>query len=363
MANKLPSGKWRGRIVDPRTGKQIAPHKIIGGASTYRTRNDAIHAEVEARNALDDIAERGVTLAEWFETWTTDPNWQRGRGESTRKHYAERCAKFVTEYGDRPVATIGSREVSEWLKGGRNTGTVNSLRTCFADARKPLAGHLIEHNPFEKLGLTKTHGRKNVQPPDEATIARMIETADRITPPSFAAWLETACWSAARPGELDGLQWQDIDFQAEEIHIRRQWNVKLGKITPPKHGSIRTIAMVGRVRDRLLTLPPGTGDQWVFPTLRGRNFTPSTRAFHWQRVRCSVGLEDTALYLCTRHFFGWWALNIAEIKPERIALQLGHIDGGRLVRELYGHPDAAIARREIREASNRLSNVTTLRAA
>ena len=51
------------------------------------------------------------------------------------------------------------------------------------------------------------------------------------------------------------------------------------------------------------------------------------------------------MYLCTRHYFGWYALNVLELPPHIIALHLGHDDGGALVRELYGHPDAAIARR------------------
>jgi hypothetical protein len=33
-----------------------------------------------------------------------------------------------------------------------------------------------------------------------------------------------------------------------------------------------------------------------------------------------------------------------------IALQFGHRAGGELVRKLYWHPDAAIARRRVREA-------------
>jgi hypothetical protein len=104
----------------------------------------------------------------------------------------------VDRYGDRPIGTIGTRIVAEWLKGGRNLGTVDSLRTMFSDARKPQAGMLLDRNPFAGLGLHKSKGRKDLQPPDQATVARMIAAADELTPPSFAAYLVTACWSAAR---------------------------------------------------------------------------------------------------------------------------------------------------------------------
>ena len=43
-------------------------------------------------------------------------------------------------------------------------------------------------------------------------------------------------------------------------------------------------------------------------------------------------------------------LNALDLPPHVIALQLGHRDGGGLVRTNDGHPDAAIARERIRAA-------------
>ena len=188
----------------------------------------------------------------------------------------------------------------------------------------------------------------------------MIETADELTPPTFPAYLFAACWSAARPGELDALKWADVDLDAGTIRIERQWNAKLGKITPPKHGSRRTIALTDPVRARLATLP--REGEWVFTTLRQTHYTPSSRNFHWNRVRCTMGLGAMSLYLASRHFYGWYALNVLALPAHVIALHLGHTDGGRLVAELYGHPDAALARERTR-AAFAIVPVTQLRAA
>lgn len=43
-----------------------------------------------------------------------------------------------------------------------------------------------------------------------------------------------------------------------------------------------------------------------------------------------------------------------------VAQQLRHDDGGTLVRELYGHPDAAIARERIRAAFREQTTVVAL---
>jgi hypothetical protein len=53
-------------------------------------------------------------------------------------------------------------------------------------------------------------------------------------------------------------------------------------------------------------------------------------------VRCAAGLGQVDLYTAARHYFGWYVLNVLGLPPHLIALQLGHRDGGGLVRENYG---------------------------
>jgi hypothetical protein len=65
---------------------------------------------------------------------------------------------------------------------------------------------------------------------------------------------------------------------------------------------------------------------------------------------CGAGLGNTDLYTATRHCFGWYAWNVLELDARDIALHFGHQDGGELVRKLYGHPDAELARQRVREA-------------
>jgi hypothetical protein len=131
------------------------------------------------------------------------------------------------------------------------------------------------------------------------------------------------------------------------ILVDRQWNAKTRAFTLPKHGHVRTIALTP-TRARLLALPRES--EYVFTTLRGSHYRPSSRAHHWNRVRCTAGLADVDFYLATRHYFCWYACNVLRLTPEDAADQLGHRDGGKLVRELYGHLGGAPARERIREA-------------
>jgi integrase len=359
MADRLPSGRWRGRVRHPVTGKQTNPADVIGGPRSYATEREAIRAEEDAPDLFVDHAERGATVAEWQTTWTTDPLWAR-KAESTNMHRAERTRAFAAAYADRPLRTIGAADVADWLRGGMNLGTVPMLRAMFNDARRPHAGVLVDRNPFAGLGLEQSKGRKHIQPPAPGEVARLIAAADELTPPSFAAYLATAVYSAMRPGELDALRATDLDFTpgAETIRVERQWNAEAGKLTPPKHDSRRTIALVEPLHARLLDLPRES--EWLFTTMRGHHYVPSTRSHHWNRVRAAVGIGNVSLYEATRHYFAWYALNVLELPDHVVALQLGHTDGGTLVRELYGHPDAAIARERIRAAFRSTAAVAAL---
>jgi hypothetical protein len=60
---------------------------------------------------------------------------------------------------------------------------------------------------------------------------------------------------------------------------------------------------------------------FVFTTLRGTHYTPTSRIHHWNRVRAAAGLGKTSLYLATRHYWGWYALNVLELEPHVIAEQ------------------------------------------
>jgi integrase len=175
-----------------------------------------------------------------------------------------------------------------------------------------------------------------------------VQLGEELTPPSFAAFLDVGVHEGMRPGELDALRWDHIDFQAGTILIDQQWKAKVQEFTLPKHGVIRTIALTDPARVRLMSIPRES--EFAFTTLRGNHYRPSSRSHHWNRVRCAAGLGSVDLYTATRHYFGWYAWNVLELEARDIALHFGHQDGGELVRKLYGHPDAALARERVREA-------------
>lgn len=362
---KLPSGKIRAQVHDPATGRNIGVGKVLGGSSTFRTRTEAKQARARARDKLQAGRGRGATtVAELHGRWTTDPLFARPK-ESTNLHNAERTQGFVARYGSVSVAAMGTDPgdaiVAEWLAGGKRNATVPALRAMFNDAASAKGGRLLERNPFAGLGIAKTKGNAGRRPPSEEDMERLVALARELTPPSFANYLEFACASGARPGELDALRWPSVRWNDGEVDLTEQWNAKVRAFSEPKYGAY-TIALHERVRQVLLRMKrDSSGSQFVFTTLRGTHFTPSARTHHWNRVRCAAGLGQVTLYMATRHYFGWYATNVLELPSDVVAQQFGHKDGGRLVGQLYGHLEGKVARRRIRDAFDSTAQVRPLR--
>ena len=99
---------------------------------------------------------------------------------------------------------------------------------------------------------------------------------------------------------------------------------------------MREAPLTNPARDALLNLP--AEGEFCFVPIRGAHWTASARAYHWKAVRGAAGWEGS-LYLATRHFAGWYMVNVLDLPSEDVAIALGHTDGGELVRRLYGHRD------------------------
>jgi integrase len=89
----------------------------------------------------------------------------------------------------------------------------------FNDAASVKAGRLIDRNPFQKLGISRGKGRRDQQPPTEQKVWEIIAHARKLACPSFAAWLQVAAFTGLRPGELDALRWERIDFDRARIVV------------------------------------------------------------------------------------------------------------------------------------------------
>ncbi len=332
---RLPSGRWRAQVYDPASGKNLSVSRVLGGPGSFKTKTEAKQARQRARERLGGARLRDVSVRGFWERWTTDPLFSRPK-EASDIRRREGTKAFVERYGEVPIAHVGDEIVANWLVGGARSGSVQALCSMFNDAASMKAGRLIDRNPFQKLGISRGKGRRDQQPPSEQQVWEIISHAHRLAAPSFAGWLQVAAFTGLRPGELDALRWERIDFDRERIVVAEQFNAATRRFDTPKNHLRREAPLTAHARSAFLGLP--REGEFCFVSLRGEHWTPSSRAYHWKAVRAAAGWEGS-LYLATRHFAGWYMVNELEMPSEDVAIALGHQDGGNLVRRLYGHRD------------------------
>lgn len=176
--SRLPNSRWRAQVYDPSTGKNVSVAKVLGaGPASYATKREAKQAREDARRKLAKRKTAGMTVATFRDRWLTDPLFATDK-ESTRLHYRERTSQFADRYGTMLLTDIDDTIVAQWLALGK-ASTVPALRTMFNDAASKKAGRLIETNPFAGLGLKRSKGRSNVDPPSEQMVRSTYGHRDR----------------------------------------------------------------------------------------------------------------------------------------------------------------------------------------
>ncbi len=333
--SRLPSGRWRAQVYDPTSKRNISVSRVLGGPGTFSTKGEAKRARELARTRLGHAEPEVVTVAAFWQRWTNDRLFARPK-QSTNLHNRERTKAFVAEYGAWSIDAIDDGVVAQWLAGGSRNGTVPALRAMFNDAASGKAGRLVSVNPFARLGITRGPGRRDEQPPSEEQVWEIIRCARELATPSFAAWLQVAAFTGLRPGELDALRRVNVELPRSRIRVVEQFSAATRTFTLPKNGKTREAPLTDPAREALTSLP--TEGEFCFLPIRGQHWTASARAYHWKAVRAAAGWSGS-LYLATRHFAGWYMVNVLEMSSEDVAIALGHLDGGNLVRRLYGHRD------------------------
>jgi integrase len=114
--------------------------------------------------------------------------------------------------------------------------------------------------------------------------------------PEFRATIVFSAWTEVRIGELQALEWKDID--GDVIHIRRARR-RDGSLGPPKNGKARTIAYLPPAQ--VLEEVPRRRDGHVFHGLRGNPLVSGSHHYAWRTVRAAAGLPSIRWH-DLRHF-------------------------------------------------------------
>ena len=209
----------------------------------------------------------------------------------------------------------------------------NSLLPVRAIYRRAHQRSEVAVNPTLKLALPTVRGtRDNIARPQHA--AALIAALPRN---EQAIWA-TAFYAGLRLGELQALDWSNIDLDINLIHVERSWDRISGYIDPKSRSGRRRVPITNTLRLHLLShrLQQGDGGRGtVFPNSHGnRPFNPSTIKLHSTTAWTNAQLEPITLHQC-RHSYAAYMI-AAGINTKALSTYMGH-STITITLDRYGH--------------------------
>lgn len=319
---------WIVTVYDPLTKRK----RWVG---TYANQQQARIAEAQARLTR---RRSDVTVANYAARWLELHPRPR---TATNLYLADEMRRFVRSHGDVLMAAMTRVEAREWALAHRSM--VAAVRSMFSDAKRD---GLITENPFTELRLQQSRGRRDLDVLSVDEVTRLGVIADDLYGPSFAAFVLTAAYCGMRPGELYALRWPRVDLAADEIEVAGSYSSRSKETTAPKNDQQRRIVLFPEAKQALMRVPRSSSDL-IFTTVTRKPLTGESLHYYWNPVRIAVGRPKMSFYEM-RHFCAAHLLNTLGHEAEDVAFQLGHTDGGVLVRRLYGHPSEQLARERLK---------------
>ena len=332
-----------------------------------------------------------ITVDSWYKIWLNE--YRKDIVRETTVIGNEKFYKHVkVDIGSMKVQNVRSGHIQRILnrmkREGYSGGYIeNTRQTMNMIFRQAYINGIIATNPVEKSIMPKVESTKDnphrraLTEQEQKTFLECVSQRK----PFYADIFYVGFSTGMRIGEINGLEWEDIDFENMEIHVNGTMIKVAGKDYykgPVKTGeSGRTVPMLPAVAKRLkkhkteqLKLRMMLGDKWepvkglenlVFTTMFGRplmtlsvsRYINSTvNAINREEEKRAAAEHRKAVTLETfcphsmRHTFATRALERG-IPPKVVQSYLGHstID---VTMNIYTHVTSELEREEIKKIEN-----------
>lgn len=351
-------GMWRGRIMVGR---------LPDGRPDLRTVYAKTRGEVQQK--LDDIRRQltqgavlqrtKLTVSELLDQWIEECVTRSLRATTLESYRQVVSAYLKPALGKIKVADLRPEHVrrlcAELIRRGLSPATVRYARTLLHGAlRLAMRMELVGRNVTESVSPPR-YRRPQVQPPTPREVAKLIDTSAQGDDRLEALWC-LAVYSGCRPGELLGLKWEDVDWTARRLTIRRNLTGASGGrpiLTAPKTSrGFRAISLPEEPLERLQAhrerqraerqrLGPDYSDfGLVFATQTGTPLLTHNVVRAFKRLLMAAELPSTIRLYDLRHAHAT-ALLAAGIHPKVAAERLGH-SSVTLTLDTYTHMIAGL---------------------
>jgi integrase len=248
-------------IRHPRNENKERLYEVVGTGKGALARAKARAREVHATGTVAP-ASTDTRLAEVYKSWCQIREMKQRSADTFDAVYRTHIEPTL---GRRRVRDLNVHAILTWLRGMKRADGTGELAS--GTKRLNLAtlamilGHAVEMNA---IGAVPKLDRKRKPSASAARMRVLTHAEEEALMFAFGrrAWMRpivaVALGQALRLGEVCGLQWGDVNFDAGTVTIRHNLG-RDGKLGTPKGGKPATILLTSKARRALVELHLAAG--------------------------------------------------------------------------------------------------------
>ncbi len=345
---RLPDGRQVQKRLGPAWTERGRP---AAGFFTKRTAEGWLADTLaEARRGtLPGLVRTGATVADAAAEWLRWCEQERACKPSTLSDYRYTAQRVTRDLGSLAVESVTPEVVERWKAAQNdvaNRTVAKRLVILHGIFRRAQRVWGLPSNPVATVERPRVRLSDDLEAFSPEEVHALVRAAGSE---QDGALFLTAAFTGLLLGELLGLRWEDVDFGAQAIRVRRSYTAH-GGLGSPKSGRVRSVPMVEQVARSLAALGGRerfvSDEDLVFAGDAGAHMDASALRVRYKAALARAGLRPLRFH-DLRHTFGTLAVRRAELTA--VQSWMGHADIQTTMRYVH-HRDRGGEARMLEEA-------------
>jgi integrase len=322
----------RERKVIRKTFRTLAEAKAWRQDSLVALRKGRMRSPT--RTTLNEAAELWLSGAK--EGLIRTRSGDRYKPSALRSYEGALLTKALPELGQLRLSSVTRNSIQDLVdrlvaEGFAPSSVRNTVLPLRAIYRRAMSRSEVAENPTLGLLLpaVRTRRERVARPQEASALIEALAATDR------ALWA-TALYAGLRRGELQALEWEQVDLAEGLIRVERSWDPVAGPIEPKSNAGRRRVPISGALRRHLLAhrLRQGRSHGLVFGSERGGTFDPPSAMARAKAAWAKARLSAIALHEC-RHTYASFMI-AAGVNAKALSIYMGHASI-TITLDRYGH--------------------------
>ena len=343
---RLPDGRQVQKKLGPGWTQRGRP---AAGYFTKRTAQGWLDETLATarRGELAGMVRTGTTFSQAAEEWLRYVEQERACKPSTVTDYRNMTRVLAETFGGELIEDVTTESIERWKAAFTKRRKLSNrtlqkyLVTLHGIFKRATRVYGLPRNPVANVERPRLPRRAGIDVFSREEVMALVRAASCERDASLYL---TAAFTGLRLGELLALRWEDVDFEADAIRVRRNWTA--GREGTPKSGRGRAVPMMEEVAQALARLGQRerfTGQQdVVFCDEVGRHLVYKSLSDRYKAALERAELRRLRFH-DLRHTFGTHAIRHAD--PREVMEWMGHADLATTQKYLAYKPRGDAARR------------------